>query len=123
MRPKNRREPRDAVSPLTAQTFLTFVLEKEPSLLPATFQPRWLWGRVISRDGRPVLTSDPAAHMCLVETEDELELRALAHFERDVWHIAALPGVSRKGHWPQKVISFVRVPECYRSAAKGLCKV
>jgi hypothetical protein len=50
------------------------------------------------------------------------ELRALAHFERDVWHIDALPGVSRKGHWPQRVISFVRVPECYRSAAKAYAK-
>src|SRR5713101_3674369 len=102
MRPKNRREPRDAVSPLTAQTFLTFVLEREPSLLPATFQPRWLWGRVISRDGRPVLKSDPGAHLSFVEAPEEAELPARAHFERDVWRIDALPGVPSKDHWPQK---------------------
>jgi site-specific recombinase XerD len=117
------RATRSVHSQLSAiRTFLTFVLEKEPSLLPATFQPRWLWGRVLSRDGRPVLKSDPAVPISLVETKEELELRALAHFERDVWHIDALPGVSRKGHWPQKVISFVRVPECYRSAAKAYAK-
>jgi hypothetical protein len=101
------RATRSVHSQLSAiRTFLTFVLDEQPSLLPATFQPRWLWGRVISRDGRPVLKSDPATHMRLVETEEELELRALATFERDVWHIDALPGVERKGHWPQKVISF-----------------
>jgi site-specific recombinase XerD len=102
--------------------FLAFVLEKDPTLLPATFQPRWTWGRVISRAGRPVLKSEPAAHLTLVETPEEAELRAQADFERDVWHIDALPGISRKDHWPQKIISFVRVPESYRPATKAYAK-
>jgi site-specific recombinase XerD len=102
--------------------FLAFVLEKEPSLLPATFQPRWTWGRVISRAGRPVLKSDAAVHLSLVETPEEAELRAQAYFERDVWHVDALPGISLKDHWPQKIISFVRVPESYRPATKAYAK-
>ncbi len=50
------------------RTFLTFVLEQEPTLLPTTFQPRWLSGRVTDRHGRPALKSDAPAHLSLVES-------------------------------------------------------
>jgi hypothetical protein len=104
------------------RTFLTFVLGEQPSLLPATFQPRWLWGRVIDRHGQPVLKSDAPAQLTLVETPKEAELRAQAYFQRDAWDIDVLPGVSRKDHWHQKTLSFVSVPETYRSAAKAYGK-
>jgi hypothetical protein len=89
------------------RTFLTFALEQEPTLLPATLQLRWLSGRVTDRHGRPVLKSEAPAHLSLVETPDEAELRAQAYFQKDTWDIDVLPGVPRKDHWTQKTLSFV----------------